>query len=57
MDNCAFCKNPIEPLAEWKGKDGRFYCSEFCGDAGESTEPLVASRLPDLLSQQARTSE
>ena len=20
---------------EWKGSDGRFYCNEFCADAGE----------------------
>ena len=35
MDNCAFCKNPLRPLAEWKANDGRFYCSEFCADAGD----------------------
>jgi hypothetical protein len=29
MHNCAFCKNPLRPLKEWKGDDGRFYCSEF----------------------------
>jgi len=35
MHDCAFCKNPLRPLAEWKGNDGRFYCSEFCADAGD----------------------
>jgi hypothetical protein len=35
MHNCAFCNNPLSPLTEWKGNDGRFYCSEFCADAGE----------------------
>jgi hypothetical protein len=35
MHNCAFCKNPLRPPTDWKGKDGRFYCSEFCADAGE----------------------
>jgi hypothetical protein len=35
MHNCAFCKNPLRPLTEWKGNDGRFYCSEFCADTGE----------------------
>ena len=32
MHDCAFCKNPIKPLSDWKGSDGRFYCSEFCAD-------------------------
>ena len=36
MHNCAFCRNPLRPLAEWKGNDGLFYCSEFCADAGET---------------------
>ena len=34
MHDCAFCKTPLRPLAEWKGSDGCFYCSEFCADAG-----------------------
>jgi hypothetical protein len=38
MHHCAFCKNPLPPLAEWKGDDGRFYCSEFCADAGDTPE-------------------
>jgi len=33
MHDCAFCKNPLGPFNEWKGKDGRFYCNEFCADA------------------------
>ena len=48
MHNCAFCRNPLRPLAEWKGNDGRFYCSEFCADAGESMEPVAASQLPEV---------
>jgi hypothetical protein len=47
MHNCAFCRNPLKPLAEWKGTDGRFYCSEFCADAGETFEPVAASQLAD----------
>ncbi len=43
MHNCAFCKNPLKPLTEWKGNDGKFYCSEFCADAGESVEPECAN--------------
>ena len=35
MHNCAFCKNALRPLSEWKGNDGRFYCSEFCADASD----------------------
>jgi hypothetical protein len=46
MRNCPFCKNPIKPLAEWKGNNGRFYCSEFCADAGDTNEPLATSSAP-----------
>jgi hypothetical protein len=52
MHNCAFCKNPLEPLTEWKGNDGRSYCSEFCADAGETvnipvvTEPPLSLLIP-----------
>ena len=42
MHNCAFCKNPLRPLTEWKGNDGRFYCSEFCADAGEIDLSIAA---------------
>lgn len=42
MHNCAFCRNPLKPLSEWKASDGQFYCSEFCADAGESVRSLVA---------------
>jgi hypothetical protein len=38
MHHFAFCKNPLRPLTEWKGNDGRFYCSEFCADAGDTPE-------------------
>ena len=41
MHHCAFCKNPLRPLTEWKGNDGRFYCSEFCADAGETGRAAV----------------
>jgi hypothetical protein len=37
MHNCPFCKNPLRPWTECKGSDGRFYCSEFCSDAGGSS--------------------
>jgi hypothetical protein len=43
MHNCAFCRNPLMPLSEWKAPDGHFYCSEFCADAGESTAALYAA--------------
>jgi hypothetical protein len=36
MYNCAFCRNPLRPLTEWKGSDGCFYCSEFCAETGET---------------------
>src|SRR6185369_6971350 len=39
MHHCAFCNNPLRRLTEWKGIDGRFYCSEFCADAGDSEMP------------------
>jgi hypothetical protein len=42
MHNCAFCKNPLRPRTEWKGSDGRFYCSEFCADAGDLDRPSFA---------------
>jgi hypothetical protein len=50
MHNCAFCRNPLKPLAEWKGDDGSFYCSEFCADAGETIAPVAASQLPEMAS-------
>jgi hypothetical protein len=34
MHHCAFCKNPLRPLTEWKSNNGRHYCSEFCADDG-----------------------
>jgi hypothetical protein len=48
MHNCAFCRNPLRPLAQWKGNDGHFYCSEFCADAGETISPVAAPRLPEM---------
>ena len=50
MHHYAFCRNPLKPLAEWKGNDGRFYCSEFCADAGETIDPVAASQLPEMAS-------
>ena len=50
MHNCAFCSNPLRQLAEWKGNDGRFYCSDFCADAGETIEPVAASQPPEMAS-------
>jgi len=41
MHDCAFCKNPLRPLAEWKGSDGRFYCSEFCADSDSTNAALL----------------
>jgi hypothetical protein len=46
MHNCAFCRNPMSPLAEWKGHDSRFYCSEFCADEGETIKPAAESQQP-----------
>ena len=45
-----FLCNPLRPLAEWKGNDGGFYCSEFCADAGETIEPVAASQPPEMAS-------
>jgi hypothetical protein len=47
MRNCAFCKNPLKPMAEWKGADGRFYCNEFCADAGDAPIAHVLPKQPD----------
>jgi hypothetical protein len=44
MHHCAFCKNPLHPLTEWKGNDGQFYCSEFCADAGDTLETSILSK-------------
>jgi hypothetical protein len=48
MHNCAFCKNPLRPLQEWKGNDGRFYCSEFCADAGDTELPVALIHASDV---------
>jgi len=47
MHNCAFCKHPLKQVTEWTGKDGRFYSSEFCADAGDMEMPILANR-PDV---------
>jgi len=50
MRTCVICGRPLRVLAEWKGRDGRFYCSEFCAEAADtrttpaSARPLVARR-------------
>ncbi len=44
-----FVQSP-ETIAEWKGDDGGFYCSEFCADAGETIEPVAASQPPEMAS-------
>jgi hypothetical protein len=49
MHHCAFCKNPLWPLTEWKGNDGRFYCSEFCADAGDTSETSIISRPAEIV--------
>jgi hypothetical protein len=49
MHNCAFCRNSLGH-SEWKGYDGRFYCSEFCADAGETIDPVAASQPPEMAS-------
>jgi len=51
MQHCAFCKNPLIQLSEWKGTDGRFYCNEFCADASEATELVHRSVPPASLAQ------
>lgn len=48
--HCAFCKNPLRPLTEWKANDGRFYCSEFCADAGHTPEASVISKPAEIVS-------
>jgi len=45
MHHCAFCRSPLRPLSEWRGNDGRFYCGEFCADAGEQIESLGRSSV------------
>jgi hypothetical protein len=47
MHNWAFCENPLRPLTEWKGSDVRFYCSEFCPDAGDMEMPSL-TKPPEL---------
>ena len=49
MHNCAFCKNPLRPLTEWKGNDGRFHCSEFCADAGEMEPPVALTNQAEVV--------
>ena len=50
MNHCAFCRNPLKPLSEWRAQDGVFYCNEFCADAADDTSKTIArgeSRLED----------
>ena len=46
-NSCPFCKNPLTPWYQWKASDGRFYCNEFCADAGETVE-FTPSAAPSL---------
>ena len=50
MHHCASCKNPLGPLTEWKGNDGRFYCSAFCADAGDIPETSVIFKPAEIVS-------
>jgi hypothetical protein len=43
MHTCAFCRNTLKPLAEWKGSDGSFYCNEFCA---ETEGDFISSMVP-----------
>jgi hypothetical protein len=54
MRNCPFCKNPLTPGMEWKGSDGRFYCNEFCADAGED-QIVHVPKLPEMTPTLRRT--
>jgi hypothetical protein len=54
MHNCAFCKNPLMPWTEWKADDGRFYCSVFCADGGETHTPLTQDPLGGVTLQEHR---
>jgi hypothetical protein len=40
---CPFCKNPLTPWYQWKASDGRFYCNEYCADAGETPVEFTLS--------------
>ena len=42
---CPFCKNPLTPWYQWKASDGRFYCNEFCADAGETSVEFTPSAV------------
>ena len=53
MHNCAFCKNPLMPMTEWKADDGRFYCSEFCADGGDTEASLTWNRAEEATLQGA----
>jgi len=33
---------------EWKGNDGRFYCNEFCADAGEDQVVHLIPKVPQM---------
>jgi hypothetical protein len=55
MRNCPFCKNPLRPGMEWKGSDGRFYCNEFCADAGADQIVHAVPKLPEMTPALRRT--
>ena len=52
---CPFCKNPLTPWYQWKASDGRFYCNEFCADAGETSVEFTPSAVesPDRAAPRA----
>jgi hypothetical protein len=54
MHNCALCKSPLMPWTEWKADDGRFYCSEFCADGGDTQAPLTLKPFAGITPQEYR---
>ena len=53
MKNCAYCRNPLNPLSEWRASDGGFYCNEFCADAADDASKVV-TRQQFRLEEQAK---
>ena len=56
MHNCSYCKNPLRPWSEWKGDDGRFYCNEFCADAGGTMVMPAVPGPPEITATLRTTS-
>jgi len=40
---------------EWKSSDGRFYCNEFCADAGEDEVVHIVPKLLEMAPAPRRT--